>query len=112
MLGWKEDVTDLDFDAVVDAPNMGYDENWGEWCTRAVHAKKNEMPSKVQKLAMGGHTEIVGERVDGLQSGDMVGQLHTTLDMAEKLNSQLWTSSHTATGRDARRPDGRFRLRT
>ena len=38
-------------DADVDAP-MGYDENWVEWCTRAVHAKNFEMPSKVQKSAM------------------------------------------------------------
>ena len=28
-----------------------------------------------------------------------------------KLNCQSWTSSQTATGRDARRPDGRLRLR-
>ena len=31
---------------------------------------------------------------------------------ADKLNSQLWTSTRTATGQDARRPDGRLRLRT
>ena len=31
---------------------------------------------------------------------------------ADKLNSQLWTSTQTATGRAARRPDGRLRLRT
>ena len=41
------------------------------------------MPSKCQKSAVGGREENVGERADGLQSGDMIRQLHTTLDGVE-----------------------------
>ena len=46
VFGWKEDVTDLDLTLDVDAPSMGYDANWFEWCTRAIHAKKMRFPAR------------------------------------------------------------------
>ena len=44
-------------DADIDAHSTGYGENGVEWFARAFHAKKMEMPSKVQKSAMGGQVE-------------------------------------------------------
>ena len=69
VLGQKEGVTDLALTwiSMVTARDTAKMEL--EWCARAIHAKKMEMPSKAQKSAMGGQVEIVGERADGWQSG-------------------------------------------
>ena len=57
-------------DAEFDAHTLGYSELW-VGCTRAFDAKEIEMPSKVQKSAMGGREKIVGEQADALRLASM-----------------------------------------
>ena len=72
----------LGSEADFDAHSMGY-ENWVQWCTRAMHAKKIEMSSKAQKSATGGQEKIVGERADGLQSGGRVTKIRRWMVTSE-----------------------------
>ena len=68
-------------DAEFDARSMGYGGNWVVWCTRAIQAKKNETPSKVQKAAMGGQEKLLESELTDCSREERSGrQLHTTLD--------------------------------
>ena len=77
--GMERSCDGLCSDANLDAHVADHCDSWSERRTRAVHAKKIEMPSKVQKSAMGGQEKIVGERADGLRWSGMVSWLHTTM---------------------------------
>ena len=63
-MGWKEGSSDLVLTQIPMLTSWG---NWSELCTRAIHAKKIEMLSKIHTSAMGGQEKIVGERADGLR---------------------------------------------
>ena len=80
------------------------------WTMRASHLSQDrcELQFGAKELAR----RMQHPNAQNMQALERLVRFLAWSSMADKLNSKLWTSPQTATGRDARRPVGRLRLRT